>query len=51
MTTHFVDGLAVEVEQRQLAARLREATAQVKNLGKRRKIAFQLVVIERQRIE
>ena len=45
------DGLAVEVEQRQLAARLGEAPAQVEQLRKRRKIGFQFVVIERKDVK
>ena len=46
-----VDILAVEVEQRQLAARLGEPAAQVKELRQSRKIAFQLIVVQRKDVE
>lgn len=39
------DGLAVEVEQRQLATRLGEPAAQVEQFRKCRKIGFQLIVV------
>ena len=45
------DGLAVEVEQRQLAARLGEAAAQVEQFRKRRKIGFQFIVIQRKDVK
>ena len=45
------DGLAVEVEQRQLATRLGETPAQVEQFRKRRKIGFQLVVIQRKDVK
>ena len=41
------DRLAVEIEQRQLAARLGQPAAQVEQLRQGRKTAFQLIVVQR----